>query len=162
MTRHRAAAPPLRACADPGVRRGRRQRPACRRGARLRACAVLVSSRQSSARVARSLWRCTTMSTMPWSCRYSDSLEPFRQLLADGLLDHARAGKADQRAGLGDMHVAQHGIGRGDAAGGRIGEHDDVGLAWRRAASAPRPWCAATASARGCPPACARRPTPRT
>ena len=56
------------------------------------------------------------------------ALEAFRQFLADGLLDHARAGKADQRAGLGDMHVAEHGIGGGDAAGGRIGEHDDVGL----------------------------------
>ena len=36
-------------------------------------------------------------------------------------------GKADQRARLGDMHVTQHRIGRRDAAGGRIGEHDDVG-----------------------------------
>ena len=54
-------------------------------------------------------------------------LEAFRQFLADGLLDHARAGEADQRAGLGDVHVAEHGVGRGDAAGGRIGEHDDVG-----------------------------------
>ena len=52
-----------------------------------------------------------------------------RQLLADGLLDHARAGKADQRARLRDMHVAEHGVGGGHAAGGRIGQHDDVGLA---------------------------------
>ena len=117
---------------------------------------------RASASVARSSWRCTTMSTMPWSRRYSALLEAFRQLLADGLLDHARAGEADQRAGLGDVHVAQHRIGRGDAAGGRIGEHDDVGLAAPRAASAPRPWCAAAASARGCPPACARRRRPRT
>ena len=57
------------------------------------------------------------------------ALETFRQFLADGLLDHARAGEADQRAGLGDLHVAEHGVGRGDAAGGRIGQHDDVGLA---------------------------------
>ena len=56
------------------------------------------------------------------------ALEAFRQFLADGLLDDARAGEADQRAGLGDLHVAQHGVGGGDAAGGRIGEHDDVGL----------------------------------
>ena len=55
------------------------------------------------------------------------SLEAVGQLLADGLLDHARAGEADQRAGLGDVHVAQHRIGGGDAAGGRIGQHDDVG-----------------------------------
>ena len=56
------------------------------------------------------------------------ALKPFRQFLADGLLDHARAGKADQRAGLGDLHVAQHRIGGGDAAGGRVGQHHDIGL----------------------------------
>ena len=56
-------------------------------------------------------------------------LEALGQLLADGLLDHARAGEADQRAGLGDVHVAQHGVGGGDAAGGRIGEHDEIGQA---------------------------------
>ena len=55
------------------------------------------------------------------------ALETFRQFLADGLLDHARAGEADQRAGLGDLHVAEHGVGGGDAAGGRIGQHHDVG-----------------------------------
>ena len=38
-------------------------------------------------------------------------LEALGQLLADGLLDDARAGEADERAGLGDVHVAQHGIG---------------------------------------------------
>ena len=57
------------------------------------------------------------------------ALEAFGQLLADGLLDDARTGEADQRARLGDVDVAQHGVGRGDAAGGRIGQHDDVGLA---------------------------------
>ena len=31
----------------------------------------LVSNRQSRASVARISWRCTTMSTMPWSFRYS-------------------------------------------------------------------------------------------
>ena len=56
------------------------------------------------------------------------ALETLGQFLADGLLDHARAGKADQRAGLGDLHVAEHGVGGGDAAGGRIGQHHDVGL----------------------------------
>ena len=55
------------------------------------------------------------------------ALESVRQFLADGLLDHAGAGKADQRAGFGDLHVAQHGVGRGDAAGGRIGQHHDIG-----------------------------------
>src|SRR5262252_1905129 len=56
-------------------------------------------------------------------------LETFRQFFPDGLLDHARAGKTDERARFGDVNVAQHGIGSGDAAGGWIGEHDDVGLA---------------------------------
>jgi len=31
----------------------------------------LVSSRHSRARVGRRSWRCTTMSIMPWSLRYS-------------------------------------------------------------------------------------------
>ena len=37
------------------------------------------------------------------------ALEAFGQLLAHGLLDHARAGEADQRAGLGDHEVADEG-----------------------------------------------------
>ena len=44
------------------------------------------------------------------------ALEAFRQLLADRLRNDARAGEADLRAGLGDLDVAQHGIGRADAA----------------------------------------------
>ena len=55
-------------------------------------------------------------------------LEAFRQLLADGLLDHPRAGEADERAGLGDVNVAEHAVGGGHAARGGIGEHDDIGL----------------------------------
>ncbi len=39
------------------------------------------------------------------------------------------AGKADQRAGLGNVHIAQHGVGGGDAAGGGVGEDDDEGQA---------------------------------
>ena len=117
---------------------------------------------RAGASVARSSWRCTTMSTMPWSRRYSALLKSLRQLLADGLLDHARAGEADQRARLGDVHVAQHRVGGGDAAGGRIGQHHDVGPAWPRAASGPRRSCAAAASATGCLPACARRRRRRT
>ena len=35
-----------------------------------------VSRRQSRARVGRSSWRCTTMSTMPWSFRYSARWKP--------------------------------------------------------------------------------------
>jgi hypothetical protein len=67
------------------------------------------------------------MSTMPCSLQIFGALEALRQFLADGLLDDALAGKADQRAGLGDLHVAQHGVGGGDAAGGRVGQHDDIG-----------------------------------
>ena len=55
------------------------------------------------------------------------ALEALGKLLADGLLDDARTGEADERAGLGDVDVAQHGVGGRDAAGGRIGQHDDVG-----------------------------------
>ena len=57
------------------------------------------------------------------------ALESVGQALADGLLDHARAGEADQRARLGDLHIAQHGIGGRHAARGRIGQHHDIGQA---------------------------------
>src|SRR3974377_88796 len=36
-------------------------------------------------------------------------LKSLGQLLADGLLDDARSGEADQSAGFGDVQVAQHG-----------------------------------------------------
>ena len=39
----------------------------------------------------------------------------------------ARAGEADQRAGLGNMDIPEHGVGRGNSASGRIGQHPDVG-----------------------------------
>ena len=47
------------------------------------------------------------------------ALEAVGQLLADGLLDDARTGEADQRLRLGDVQVAQHREAGGDAAGGR-------------------------------------------
>src|ERR1700731_107495 len=56
------------------------------------------------------------------------ALEAVRQLLADSLLDNPRAGETDQRARLRDLHIAQHAVGRGHAAGGRVREHHDVGL----------------------------------
>jgi len=56
------------------------------------------------------------------------ALETVRQLLADGLLDDPGAGETDQRPRLGDLHIAQHAVGCRHAAGGRIGEHHDVGL----------------------------------
>jgi len=53
----------------------------------------------------------------------------FRRLKAFGkffgrmvLFDDARPGKTDERAGLGDVDIAQHGIARSDAAGRGIGE----------------------------------------
>ena len=55
------------------------------------------------------------------------TLETGRQLLTDGLFDDARTGKADQRSRFGNMHVAEHGIGRGDATRGRVGQNDQIG-----------------------------------
>ena len=55
------------------------------------------------------------------------ALESFGQLLADGLLDDARAGEADERLRLGDVDVAEHREARGHAAGRRIGQDRDVG-----------------------------------
>ena len=90
-----------------------------------------VSSADAAARdrVGRSSWRCTTMSIMPCSSRYSARWKPSGRLSADGLRDDARAGKADLRARLGDLDVAQHGVGGADAAGGGIGQHHDIGQA---------------------------------
>ena len=51
------------------------------------------------------------------------ALEALRQRLAHGLLDHARAGEADQRLGLGDHDVADDGEARRHAAHGRVGQH---------------------------------------
>ena len=54
------------------------------------------------------------------------SLEALGQFLADRRFYDPLPGEADQRAGLGDVDVAEHGVGGGDAAGGRVGEDDDV------------------------------------
>src|SRR5216684_3098818 len=48
------------------------------------------------------------------------ALKSFGEFLADGLLD-------DARAGFTDVEVAEHGEAGGDAAGGGVGEHGDVG-----------------------------------
>ena len=53
------------------------------------------------------------------------ALEALGQRLAHGLLNHARTGKADQRARLGDIQVAEHRQARRHAAHGRIGHHRD-------------------------------------
>ena len=53
-------------------------------------------------------------------------LEPFGQLLANGVADNALPGEADERFGLGQDDVAVHSERRGDAAGGGIGDDRDV------------------------------------
>lgn len=55
------------------------------------------------------------------------ALEAFGELLADGLLDDAGAGEADEGAGFGDVEVAEHGEAGGDASGGGVGHDGDVG-----------------------------------
>ena len=55
------------------------------------------------------------------------ALEALGKLLADGLLDDPRAGKADEGTWLGHLDIAEHGIGGGHAAGRRIGEDHDIG-----------------------------------
>src|SRR5205085_8727979 len=55
------------------------------------------------------------------------ALEAFREFLPDGLLDDARSGEPDLRARLRDVEIAQHGVARGDAAGGGVGEDADIG-----------------------------------
>src|SRR5947207_13254483 len=54
------------------------------------------------------------------------ALKAFGEFLADGLLDDARARKADERARLADVEVAEHGEAGGDASRGWISEHGDV------------------------------------
>ena len=54
------------------------------------------------------------------------ALEPGGQLFADGLLNDAGPGKADQRPRLGQHDVAQACKAGGHAAGGGVGEHADV------------------------------------
>src|SRR6266700_5124988 len=55
------------------------------------------------------------------------ALKAFREFLMDGLLDNARTGKTDKRAGFADIEIAEHGKAGGDTAGGGIGEDRDVG-----------------------------------
>src|SRR5215510_15079214 len=63
------------------------------------------------------------------------ALKPLGQLLADRLLDHARAGEADQRAGFGDVEIAEHRVTGGHAAGRRVGQERDV---WESGVVEPR------------------------
>jgi len=54
------------------------------------------------------------------------ALEAVGKLLANGLLDDTRASEANQRAGFGDVNVAEHGVRSGDATGRWVSEHHDV------------------------------------
>jgi hypothetical protein len=74
-----------------------------------------------SARVSRRSLRFTTRSTKPFSSRNSAGLETFGQVAFDGFADDAGAGKADEGAGFGEVDIAQHGVGSGDAARSRVG-----------------------------------------
>ncbi len=55
------------------------------------------------------------------------ALEAFGELLANGLLDDAGAGEADEGVGFCDVEVAEHGKAGGDATGGGVGHDGDVG-----------------------------------
>src|SRR5258708_39216163 len=55
------------------------------------------------------------------------ALKAFGEFLANGLLDDARAGETDERAGLANIEVAEHGETGGNATSGGIGEHGNVG-----------------------------------
>jgi hypothetical protein len=50
------------------------------------------------------------------------ALEPLGHLLADRLLDHTRTGESDQRAGFGDVEIAEHRETGGNAPGCRVGQ----------------------------------------
>ncbi len=49
-------------------------------------------------------------------------LKAIGKFLADGLFDDARPGETDQRARLGNVDIAEHGVACGDAAGRGIGK----------------------------------------
>src|SRR5712664_3072247 len=55
------------------------------------------------------------------------ALKAFGEFLANGLLDDARAGESNERAGLANVEVSEHREAGGNAAGGGIGEHGNVG-----------------------------------
>ncbi len=70
--------------------------------------------------------RCTTMSTMPCLCRYSERWKPSGSCSRIVSWITRWPAKPISASRLGDVHVAEHRVTRGDAAGGRVGEHDDV------------------------------------
>ena len=70
--------------------------------------------------------RCTIRSMKPCSQQEFAGLKAAGELDADGLLDDARAGEADQGLGLGQDEVAQRGEAGRDAPHRRVGEHAEV------------------------------------
>ena len=72
----------------------------------------------------------------------------------------ARRRSRSRRRARPDGDVAQHGEGGRDAAGGRVGQQHDIGQARLLDLVDGDDACAASASARGCLPACARRRRP--
>jgi hypothetical protein len=70
--------------------------------------------------------RSTTKSSMPCSRRNSLRWKPSGSFWRIVCSITRGPGKADQRFRLGDVHIAQHGEARRDAAGRRIGEDRDV------------------------------------
>src|SRR5260370_41593274 len=55
------------------------------------------------------------------------ALESFGEFLANGLLDDARSSESNERAGLANIEVAEHGETGGNATSGGLGEHGNVG-----------------------------------
>ena len=54
-------------------------------------------------------------------------LEIVRQFFADGVFDHPAAGKGQRGARFGQMQIAKQRIACHHAAGGRVGQHHDIG-----------------------------------
>ena len=117
----------------------RRRRPA----PRLSTTSGSISSATSRISVSRSLWRCTTRIDHAVLEQVLRALEALRQLLADGVLDHARAGEADDGVGLGDdrRRPAWRTRPTTPPVVGSVSTHD-VGQARFLDAGARRWWCA--------------------
>ncbi len=71
--------------------------------------------------------RSTMASMKPFSSRNSLRWKPSGQLLADGLFDHARPRKPNQRPRFRDVQVAQHRKARGHASRGGVGQNREIG-----------------------------------
>ncbi len=97
--------------------------------------------------------------TMPWTWRYSARWKPSgRRSRIVCSITRAPAKPMTAPGSAIEYRPLTPRIGGGDAAGRRVGEHDDIGAASPRAGAARRRSCAAFASTRTCPPASARRP----